>query len=131
MRKGMSQMITKLEHVGILVTDMERSIDFYQKAFGLTLRHREWITEKVELSFLYHPNQENIEIELIGGKTAETTEGIVNHLAFSVDHIEEEITRLKQLGVNFDNETPRVVLGGVKIAFFTGPDGEVLELVQR
>jgi lactoylglutathione lyase len=59
------------------------------------------------------------------------TEGIVNHLAFSVENVEEEMTRLKQLGVEFDNDIPRVVLGGVKIAFFTGPDGEVLELVER
>lgn len=43
----------------------------------------------------------------------------------------EEIERLKRLGVSFLNDLPRVVLGEVKIAFFTGPDGEVLELVQR
>lgn len=124
-------MITKLEHVGIIVRDMDKSIEFYQKVLGLTLRQREWITEKVELAFLYYSNQQSMEVELIGGKLAETTEGIVNHLAFSVENIEEEMTRLKQLGVEFDNDIPRVVLGGVKIAFFTGPDGEVLELVER
>jgi catechol 2,3-dioxygenase-like lactoylglutathione lyase family enzyme len=35
--KGMTHMITKLEHVGIIVRDMDKSIEFYQKVLGLTL----------------------------------------------------------------------------------------------
>jgi lactoylglutathione lyase len=45
--------------------------------------------------------------------------------------MEDELVRLKQLGVIIKDETPRTILNGVKIAFFEGPDGEILELVER
>jgi lactoylglutathione lyase len=124
-------MIRKLEHVGIFVSDMDRSLAFYQDVLGLALRERIHLTDEVELAFLYHPEQPDVEVELVCGRNLEAQEGRVNHLAFTVDRIEEEIERLKERGVEMADQVPRVILNGVKIAFFFGPDGEKLELVQR
>jgi lactoylglutathione lyase len=56
----------------------------------------------------------------------------VNHLAFTVENITAELERLKEAGVKLVDEEPRVILNGtVKIAFFQGPNGEKLELVER
>jgi lactoylglutathione lyase len=53
-------------------------------------------------------------------------------LAFTVDNIESELVRLKESGVHLLDEKPRSVLRDtVKIAFFNGPNGEKLELVER
>ncbi|UOF92430.1 VOC family protein [Fodinisporobacter ferrooxydans] len=124
-------MIKRFEHVGILVSDMERSLAFYKEVFGLQLRLRAALNEQVELAFLYHPDQPDFEVELIGGKAMDAKEGFVNHLAVRVENIDAAMERLKQLGVKMRDEVPRVILNRVKIAFFEGPDGEALELVER
>jgi lactoylglutathione lyase len=41
----------KMEHVGIMVKDMDESLAFYQNILGLELRNREWLNETVELAF--------------------------------------------------------------------------------
>ena len=121
----------KMEHVGIMVNDMDESLAFYQNILGLELRNREWLNDKVELAFLFFPEQPSVEIELVSGNKVEN-EGIVNHLAFTVENIEAELLRLKGAGVKLVDEEPRSILNNtVKIAFFQGPNGEKLELVER
>jgi lactoylglutathione lyase len=121
----------RMEHVGIMVKDMDESLNFYQNILGLELRSREWLNEKVELAFLFFPEQPSAEVELVYGGPVEN-EGIVNHLAFRVENIEAELARFKNAGVKLVDEEPRSILNDtVKIAFFQGPNGEKLELVER
>ncbi len=121
----------KMEHVGIMVKDMDESLAFYQNILGLQLRSREWLNDTVELAFLFFPEQPSVEVELLLGGPVES-EGIVNHLAFTVKNMEAELERLKEAGVKLVDEEPRSILNNtVKIAFFQGPNGEKLELVER
>lgn len=121
----------KMEHVGIMVKDMDESLAFYQNILGLELRKREWLNDTVELAFLFFSEQPSVEVELVYGGPVEN-EGIVNHLAFTVENIEAELGRLKEAGVKLVDEEPRSILSDtVKIAFFQGPNGEKLELVER
>jgi lactoylglutathione lyase len=122
----------KMEHVGIMVNNMDESLAFYQNILGLELRNREWLNETVELAFLYFPEQPSVEVELIYDGDPVGNEGIVSHLAFTVENIEAELVRLKEGGVKLKDQEPRCVLNNtVKIAFFYGPNGESLELVER
>ena len=121
----------KMEHVGIMVNDMDESLAFYQNILGLELRSREWLNDSIELAFLFFPEQPSVEVELVYGGPVEN-EGIVNHLAFTVENIEAELVRFKEAGVKLVDEEPQSILNGtVKIAFFQGPNGEKLELVER
>jgi lactoylglutathione lyase len=121
----------KMEHVGIMVNDMDESLAFYQNILGLELRNREWLNDTIELAFLFFPEQPSVEVELVYGGPVEN-EGIVNHLAFTVESIEAELVRFKEAGVKLIDEEPRSILNDtVKIAFFQGPNGEKLELVER
>lgn len=124
-------MIRKLEHVGILAEDLDRSIQFYTELLGLKLVERVRLNEKAELAFLSFPGQEDVQVELIGRDPAGMPqEGLVNHLAFTVDDIEAVIGKLRSHGVDISDEWPRTILDGRKIAFFDGPSGEKLELFQ-
>lgn len=124
-------MLRKIEHVGIQVRDLDRSIKFYTKVLGLTLRERVRLNETTELAFL--PLGES-EIELIC-KSSEYTfakEGIVNHLTFTVDDVAGILDHLRKHGVELIHEQPLFLEKlGARIAFFWGPDGEKLELVDR
>jgi len=124
-------MIVKLEHIGILAKNMDESIRFYSEILGMNLVERVWLNEQVELAFLSFPGQESVQVELVGrDPSGVAEEGIVNHLAITVDDIEAVISKLKQHGYDISDEYPRTILDGRKIAFFKGPSGEKLELFQ-
>ncbi|WJH37074.1 VOC family protein [Paenibacillus aurantius] len=124
-------MIHKLEHVGIMVKDMDASIRFYTEILNLELVGREKLDNGVELSFLSYPDTDHIQVELVGrGSDDIPAAGKVDHLAFTVSNIEAEVERLRGLGVKLIDEKPKTILGGVQIAFFYGPDGERLEFFQ-
>ncbi|WP_019121822.1 VOC family protein [Brevibacillus massiliensis] len=125
-------MIKKAEHVALIVTDMERSIQYYSSMFGYKLRTRGQSATR-DMAFLYHDDQPGFEIELIRdlkplGEYSDS--GIVNHLAFTVENIEEAMEYYRQKGVQFNSEKPNTAIDGAKTIFFHGPDRELLQFVQ-
>ena len=124
--------VKKLEHIGVMVKNMDESIRFYTEVIGMNLDRRVALNDTLELAFLTFPGQESVEVELVGRYDDKLTEhGIVNHIAFTVEDIEAEIARLKAAGVTMIDEEPKTILHGIKIAFFYGPNGERLELFQH
>ncbi|MWC29059.1 VOC family protein [Paenibacillus sp. MMS18-CY102] len=124
--------IRKMEHVGIMVTNIELSISYYTKVLGL--EHRKTMTHSngvIRLAFLAFPGHEETEIELIEGYNSELpAEGKVHHVAFTVDDVEAEFTRIKQLQVPLRDTEITTLPDGSRYFFFYGPDGELFELFQ-
>ncbi len=126
-------MIRKVEHVGIQVRDLDRSIKFYTEVLGLTLRKRVQLNETTELAFITLGDGTS-EIELIRKSTEYTyaKESIVHHLGLTVDDLAGMLERLRTHGVALIHEQPLFLERlNVHIAFFWGPDGEKLELLER
>ncbi|MCD7034148.1 VOC family protein [Metabacillus sp. GX 13764] len=122
--------IEKLEHVGIMVKDLETSISFYQDIIGLDVIDKFHPAPSIKIAFLGYKTRGEIIIELIqGSKEGLPAEGKVNHIAFTVSEIEKEMERLKAKKVNFTQKDIHN-LSGSKYIFFRGPDGELLELFQ-
>ncbi|MBY6036437.1 VOC family protein [Fictibacillus nanhaiensis] len=123
-------MITGIEHTGIMVSNMERSLAFYTDTLGLKLLDRFHHTSvPVELAFL--GVDEKVLVELIAGYTGEVTdEGKVHHLAFSVINIQEKFEQLKEKGVPLKDKEITELPNG-KYFFFFGPDQESLEFFER
>jgi len=115
-----------MHHVGVMVTDMERSIDWYGRVLGLQLLERRELGSTL-LAFMGHGGAL---IELIQREGDLPTEGRVNHIAFQVDDLGAALARLREAGVDLGDEEPRPIWEGGQVFFFHGPDGEVLELFQ-
>ena len=120
----------KLAHIGIVVQSCERSVEFYTRVLGLELvdRHNNKELTIIELK------TGSLVIELLQYLSAPPEPrgtGIYDHLAFMVEDIESEMARLRGYGVVFLAEKPRLALNGKKIIFFTGPDGERIELLEE
>ena len=86
--------VRKLEHVGIMVKDLEKSITFYTEIVGLThlytMPHSNGI---IGLAFLAGAEAQESEIELIEGYNGELpAEGRTHHVAFTVDDVEAEFS---------------------------------------
>lgn len=126
-------MIQKMEHVAIMVRDMGQSIRFYTDILGFSVRLQGSKPDR-EMAFLYFESQPGMEIELIQEKTGavEYSEtGIVNHLAFTVENIDETIQFLKEKEIAFTSNEVTPTLEGGRMIFFHGPSGEFLQLVEK
>jgi lactoylglutathione lyase len=139
-----------LEHPGILITDLERSIEFYEKIGFKILRKTNRPHAMMYLG--------DAILEIMPGLNPEQSYPF--HLAFYTDNIEEETKRLQALGIEtsgimtFTGEVLENLLNGVfeyadpiqdnpklsgcmkpsenwKRIAFKDPDGIHLELWQR
>lgn len=119
----------QFSHVGIVVQNMEEAVEFYTKILGCQL-HNQQKDEHIEFTLLKAGDQE-IELLKFPGDTKERKEGVISHIAFSVEDIEKEIGRLKEAGIRLETDQPREVSGNIKIFFFNGPAGESIEFVQH
>ena len=119
--------ITGLAHIGIMVKDIDKSIDYY-KRLGFTLDKEE--QPSIRLAFL---SAGSCLIELVEQKDMpKRPAGVVDHVAVVVDDIEAAIANAKAQGIDIDaakiSSVP--ILGGVKNVFFEGPDSERLEFFE-
>ena len=122
-------MITAIEHVNIVVNNLDESILFYQDVLGLKLTQRmmidgAWLNKitgiddvKAEVAFMSLPEGPRIELleylnpvgQALDVNAFPNTQGL-RHIAFDVDDIVAEIERLKKEGFKVLNETPKKVL---------------------
>ncbi|GIN15552.1 glyoxalase [Shouchella clausii] len=126
-------MIKKMEHTAIIVTDMDYAIRYYSEMFGFKVRIR-GSTKTREMAFLYLEEQPNMEIELIQDIDPigeYNKKGVVNHLAFTVEDINQAISHYEKKGIKFLSNQPQLTLEGGLMILFYGPNGELLQLVER
>jgi len=113
-----------LLHVGINVSDMKRSEDFYINTIGCRKTGR-IENEKLEISFLDFNNSAFELIYVKSGGDKPVNNGNI-HMAFSSADVGAEFERVKALGVKMDSDAPVDFEGG-RLFFFYGPDGEKIE----
>jgi methylmalonyl-CoA/ethylmalonyl-CoA epimerase len=131
--------MTKIEHIGIAVTNLEQSNLVFEKLFGApAYKFEEVASEGVKTSFFKNgPNK----IELLEATHPESPiakfiekkgEGI-HHIAFEVVDIFAEITRLKAEGFVVINEIPKKGADNKLVAFLhpKGTNGVLIELCQE
>lgn len=126
-------MIKKVEHTAIIVKNMDDTLAFYSSIFGFKLRMR-GSNAKREMAFIYHGVYPDFEIELIRDLIPGqeySVNGVVNHIAFAVDDIEESIKYYSSKGVIFKSASPNIAIDGRKTIFFEGPNSELLQLVEQ
>jgi methylmalonyl-CoA epimerase len=128
-----------IHHVGIAVSDLDASIETYQRLFGACIEHRETLTEQgVEVVSLRVGEDR---VELLASLGPDTPVGKfllrrgpgMHHIAFWVDDVESEIERMRAEGTEMIDSSPRQGAFGLEVAFVhphaTG--GVLAELVAR
>lgn len=116
------QKVTKINHVAIVVADMDAALTFWRDALGLELSHIEDVpSQKSQVAFMPLGDSE---VELVKptsddsgvSKFLAERGGGMYHLCFEVDDIDSMLAQLKEKGVRLINETP-LQLEGRKLAF--------------
>ena len=130
--------ITRINHVALVVPDMQASLTFWRDVLGLELQElRDVPAEQSQVAFLPIPGGE---IELVHPTTDDS--GIakflakrgpgMHHICLEVDDLDGMLARLKAGRVRLINEQPRLAEDGRKYAFIH-PDsasGVLVELYQ-
>jgi len=131
--------IKRIDHIAIVVEDIESTLGFWRDALGLEVAHIEDVPEQKSLvAFLLVGESE---IELVRPTTDDS--GVakylqkrgpgMHHISLEVDDIEGMLAQLKAKGVRLINETPVAGAGGKQIAFIhpESTRGVLVELYQQ
>lgn len=129
--------VKNINHVAIVVEDIEASLKFWQDALGIKLAKTEVVpSQKAVVAFL--PVGEG-EIELVQptdpesgtGKFLRERGGGMHHLCLEVDDINAMLSKLKEKGVRLINEEP-LDMEGRKLAFIhpKSASGVLVELYE-
>lgn len=123
----------RIDHVGMVVKDFEKAIQFYQEIVGFELKGRITHTNGVfQLAFLGFGHSDETELEIIHGYNDNLpSEGKVHHFAVHVENLEEEFERVRKLGAKFVDEEIVTLPNGYRYFFIYGPEGEWVEFFQR
>jgi catechol 2,3-dioxygenase-like lactoylglutathione lyase family enzyme len=128
----------RLDHGGLLVSDVARAVAFYTGALGLTEVPRPptfdtpgaWLAvgeQQIHLIGETDPGRARAMHPAYDG--AEIAIGYGNHLALVVDDLDAALARAAEHGVLPGGEV--IARGdGVKRAFVTDPDDNIIELMQ-
>ena len=142
--------MTRLRHVGITVTDANRSLKLYKDYFGfkvfwdeieqggfidslsglnnikvrtIKLRNESGVIEL--LQYLSHPKK-NVDNFLDN-----ITKVGCSHLALTVPSVDETYGNLKKLGLQFNDVPKTSPCGKAKVCFCRDFDGTLIELVEE
>ena len=148
-------MMKGIVHVGLTVTDLDRSVAFYRDVLGLAYLG-EMEMEGLETERLFQRKDCKARgaylngsrelaappvemIQFVGQETERQTGDLfrtsISELCFFVEDIDREYRRLKEMGVEFLSEpqtfdSTKYGFGKSRAVYLRDPDGIVLELLQ-
>lgn len=122
--------LTVIHHIAIIVSNYEKSKDFYVNKLGFQILRENYREERGDYKLDLKLGE--CELEIFSGKNNPKRPSYpeacgLRHLAFKVNDIEKEVEELKALGI----EVEPIRLDEVtnkRMTFFQDPDGLPLEL---
>jgi methylmalonyl-CoA/ethylmalonyl-CoA epimerase len=130
--------VKQINHVAIVVDDMDKALSFWRDALGMELHGlRDVPAEKSQVAFMPLPGSE---VELVRPTTDDS--GIakylakrgpgMHHICLEVDDIEGMMSQLKSKGIRLTSEGPLTAADGKKYAFIhpESTSGVLVELYQ-
>ena len=113
-------------HTTIIVSDIEKSIQFYEEVAGLTIRNKFSAGSKT-LAFLSDKDGDT-QIELIQDENEKIYSGSGISIGFEVENVEEYMEKMNSMGY----QTTDIISPNPKTKFLyvNDPDGLKIQLIQ-
>lgn len=131
-------MLIGFEHVGMIVSDLDRSLHFYRDLLGLEVKLRKRQADGGEVAFVDAGGGQLEMAEPAGSvkspaaRPGREAAGLL-HITLAFDDVEATYARLIRAGID-GVEPPRAAFNSEmleKVAFVRDPDGILVELAQR
>ena len=125
----------RIHHVGVPVSDLDRSVAWYADALGMTHELTARVPEGVEIAFMASPSGERLELFAVDAKDARWEGPIpalragVAHTGWTVSDVKAAHARAVEAGgrsVWPPRDSPEP---GRRMAFVADPDGNLVELI--
>ena len=132
-------MIKKVEHIGIAVKNLNAGNDLFKKLFGSAHYKTEEVKSEGVTTSFFLVGETKIELVESGSDKNSISKFIekrgegIHHIAFEVDDIEQEMTRLKNEGFELINAEAKDGADNKKICFLhpKSTNGVLIELCQE
>lgn len=144
--------LSRANHVGIVVSDLDKAIRFYEALTGTKIANQDVVggsrmaavqgLDKVLIQYAnVHLDNLNIDLLQYDEPTPEKAKYATNdigamHLCFEVDDMDAVFNRMKKAGIEFQGEPMTFEAGdklkngiGTQVAYFDDPDGTHLEII--
>ncbi len=131
----------RIDHVAILVRDIEQALVFYRDMLGITpVEIKEVPSEQVRIAFLSPGGPAGSVIELIEPTTPDSSlarflekrgEGL-HHICLEVENIDATLAEMQEKGAPVLDKQPRIAAEGRAIFLHPkGTNGVLLELLEK
>ena len=137
----MQTWVTRIDHVGIAVADLDDAIDFYARTFGMSVAHEEINEEQGVREAMLAVGDSGSWIQLLAplspdspiGRFLERSGPGIQQMAYTVTDINAVCDHLRSVGVRVLYDEPKIGTGGSLINFTHPKDtgGVLIELVEH
>ncbi len=134
-----SGLLTEIDHVAIAVRDLDAAVDFYRRAFGATVAHREVVDSDGVEEALVKVADSYIQLTAATRPDSPIAKAIekrgegLHHVGYRVDDCQVALDALVAAGATPIDKAPRPGSRGTTVAFIhpKGACGTLIELVQE
>ena len=137
----MQTWVTRIDHVGIAVADLDDAIDFYARTFGMSVAHEEVNEEQGVREAMLAVGDSGSWIQLLAplsahspiGRFLERSGPGIQQMAYTVTDVNAVCDHLRSVGVRVLYDEPKIGTGGSLINFTHPKDtgGVLIELVEH
>ncbi len=120
-------MVHKIHKIALVTDNVEGSVKFYTETLGLEVIERFPVEDDEDYVFL---KAGDMILELMPKKSMQAEEGF-HHISFRVDSVDASVQNLEDKGVPIEKEPFDAGTGGIRLAFFKGPNEMLLQLFER
>ena len=131
--------IIGIEHIGIVVKDLNRVSEIFSDLLGLEIHKREKVTDQQVITDIYHAGKDKLEFlkatsldSPIAKFLGKRPEGM-HHIALIVDNIQLALNYLNENDVQLIDLSPRIGAEGLQVAFIhpKSTGGVLVELCEK
>ena len=131
-------MLSRIDHIGVAVEELEPALELYRDALSLELVHREVVAEQGVEAVLLDGGENHVELLAplgpdtpVGKFLARNGPGL-HHVAYQVGDIEATLRALSAAGMQLIDERPRTGIRQSRVAFLhpRSTGGVLTEIVQ-
>ncbi len=131
--------VSKIEHLGIAVSNLQDAIPFWEGVLGLKCYNIEEVADQKVRTAFFMVGDTKIELleptspESTVAKFIETRGEGFHHVAYAVENIEQALAEAEAKGVRLIDKTPRMGAEGLTIAFLhpKSTGGVLTELCEK
>lgn len=131
-------MLSAIDHIGVAVEDLDAAISLYAGQLGMSVVHRETVSEQGVEAVLLDVGDSHVELlkplgpETAVGKYLARRGPGLHHVAYRVPDVAEALTELSKAGMRLIDEQPRTGIRNSRVAFIhpASTGGVLTEIVQ-